>query len=129
MLFDRQSQAGRSGAFGAIRPADRPALMSRSALPSPADGNRTRANQLDALAGVLSLEHRDQLAACQPWSPSAPGAADAARGGSACALHREPPSRAPVWAATAWLFSPSASARTRIWQRFWRPFPRFAAGG
>ena len=28
-----------------------------------------RANQLDALAGVLSLERRDQLAACQPWSP------------------------------------------------------------
>jgi hypothetical protein len=37
--------------------------MPRTALPSPAAGERTRANQLDALAGVLPLERRDQLAA------------------------------------------------------------------
>ena len=37
--------------------------MPQTALPSSADGERTRANQLDALAGVLPLERRDQLAA------------------------------------------------------------------
>ena len=37
--------------------------MPRTALPSPADGDRTRANQREALAGVLPLERRDQLAA------------------------------------------------------------------
>ena len=37
--------------------------MPRTALPSSADGELTRANQLDALAGVLPLERRDQLAA------------------------------------------------------------------
>ena len=37
--------------------------MPRTARTSPADGELTRANQLDALAGVLPLERRDQLAA------------------------------------------------------------------
>ena len=37
-------------------------LRPRTALPSSADGELTRANQLDALAGVLPLERRDQLA-------------------------------------------------------------------
>ena len=37
--------------------------MPRTALPSPAEGELTRANQLDALAGVLPPERRDQLAA------------------------------------------------------------------
>src|SRR3954453_20963182 len=37
--------------------------MPQTTLPSPADGDRTRANQREALAGVLSLERRDQLAA------------------------------------------------------------------
>src|SRR5215207_9847251 len=37
--------------------------MPRTALPSPPDGELTRANQLDALAGVLPPERRDQLAA------------------------------------------------------------------
>ena len=36
--------------------------MPRTALPSPADGELTRANQLDALASVLPWERRDQLA-------------------------------------------------------------------
>ena len=37
--------------------------MPQTTLPSPADGDRTRANQREALAGVLPLERRDQLAA------------------------------------------------------------------
>src|SRR3954466_11463441 len=37
--------------------------MPQTTLPSPADGDRTRANQREALAGALPLEHRDQLAA------------------------------------------------------------------
>jgi len=37
--------------------------MPRTALPSPADRERTRANQCEALAGVHPLERRDQLAA------------------------------------------------------------------
>jgi hypothetical protein len=37
--------------------------MPRIALPCPADGDSTRANQREALAGALPLEHRDQLAA------------------------------------------------------------------
>ena len=40
--------------------------MPRTALPSPTDGERTRANQLYALAGVLPLERRDQLASLLP---------------------------------------------------------------
>src|SRR4051794_21609129 len=38
------------------------AQMSRTALPSLADGELTRANQRDTLAGVVPLERRDQLA-------------------------------------------------------------------
>jgi hypothetical protein len=37
--------------------------MPRTALASPAVGERMRANQCEALAGVLPLERRDQLAA------------------------------------------------------------------
>jgi hypothetical protein len=51
------------GFLGPARTADRARLRPRTALPSPADGERTRVNQLDALAGVLPLERRDQLMA------------------------------------------------------------------
>jgi len=38
------------------------AQMSRTALPSPANAELTRTNQLDVLAGVVPLERRDQSA-------------------------------------------------------------------
>src|SRR4051812_34462953 len=63
MIIGSYSQAGRTPVFGPARTAVGPRRMPRTALPSPANGDRTRANQREAIAGVLSLERRDQLAA------------------------------------------------------------------
>src|SRR3954463_10285742 len=62
-LIGDYGQVGRTRVFGAARTAVGPRRMPRTALPSPADGDRTRANQREALVGVLPLERRDQLAA------------------------------------------------------------------
>src|SRR4051812_14834624 len=51
------------GFLGPARTAVGPRRMPRIALPCPADGDSTRANQREALAGALPLERRDQLAA------------------------------------------------------------------
>src|SRR3954462_2364108 len=63
MLIDGDRQAGRTPVFWPAQLAVGPRRMPRIALPCPADGDRTRANQREALAGALPLEHRDQLAA------------------------------------------------------------------
>ena len=59
--------------------------MPRTALPSPADRERTRANQCEALAGVHPLERRDQLAALLTPGRSDPPPSPAGLDRRACA--------------------------------------------